>query len=75
MENTGAKFWIAIAFAILGSTLLVLTMANPEWIEEVFKVEPDEGSGSLELAISIALLVIAVVSAWFAGFEFRRPAR
>jgi len=67
------RFWIELAVAALGVALLLLTLAYPEWIEMVFKVQPDQGSGSLELGISVALVVIAATSALLARAEWSRP--
>jgi len=51
------------AFAGLFSTLAVITAAVPDWIEAVFGIEPDGGSGSLEWAIVAVLGVLALLLA------------
>ena len=52
--------------ASLSAFLLVLTLVVPDWIEVVFRVDPDGGSGELEWllavvpgALSIAFGVLA----------------
>jgi hypothetical protein len=44
--------------------LLVLTAAWPEWIEAIFGVEPDGGSGALEWALVAVLAVCALALPW-----------
>lgn len=48
-------------FATIGLVLSALTMLWPEWVEEVFGVEPDAGSGALEWAIALGFLVVALI--------------
>jgi hypothetical protein len=49
------------AFAGLFSALAVITAVIPDWIEVVFGIEPDGGSGSLEWIIVGVLGVLAVL--------------
>lgn len=66
------RFWLE---SILGLTCLVLvfvTLLNAEWIEWLFGVDPDGGSGALEWATVGALAVGAIVAGGFARHEARR---
>ena len=49
----------AFAFAILA----VMTLAVHDWIEVVFSVHPDGGSGFVEVAIVVALFVVSAALA------------
>ena len=49
----------------------MVTLFNREWIETIFNVDPDQGSGSLELLIVGGLLVATIVLCP-AGYEWRR---
>jgi hypothetical protein len=67
------RFWIEAALALSSAALFVLTLVTREWIELVFGVDPDHGSGSLEWAIVLCLAVPTVVFAVLARLEWRRP--
>ena len=49
-----------------------ITMVVPTWIEQVFGVDPDGGSGALEIAILAVLLGSAVMTCSLARSEWRR---
>jgi hypothetical protein len=51
---------IETILAIVGAALSVLTLLWPEWIEEIFGVEPDGGNGSLEWIIALGFLAVGV---------------
>jgi hypothetical protein len=66
------RFWAESALGVISAAALVLTAAWPDWIEGVFGVDPDGGSGSLEWAIVVVLVVCAVVLPLMARREWRR---
>jgi hypothetical protein len=65
-------FWLE-SFAAAASTLLfVVTLITPEWIELLTGLEPDRGSGTLEIAIAVGLAAVAVGSGVLARSGYRR---
>jgi hypothetical protein len=68
------RFWIEVSLAATCLAAFTMTMLVPTWIEEVFGVEPDGGSGALEVAILAALLSSTVVTCWMARSEWQRAA-
>ena len=72
------KFWMESLLAAASGLLCVVTLIWRDWIELVFHVDPDHGSGALEWSIVAALLALCLAdgdscSARMAGrFEFIR---
>jgi hypothetical protein len=65
-------FWIESWIAAVGGLLAVITVISQEWIELIFRVDPDHGSGALEWAIVGGLVALSVVSAALARLEWRQ---
>ena len=51
---------------------LLLTLVTREWIELLFRVDPDHGSGSLEWLVVVAALVATVTFSVLARLEWQR---
>jgi hypothetical protein len=66
------RFWLETGLAVLTGLLLVLTLLTPQWIELLFDVDPDGGSGALEWAIVGALAVLTAGLSLTAWIEWRR---
>jgi uncharacterized membrane protein YidH (DUF202 family) len=69
------RWWIETGLATLAFGLAVLTLFWKDWIEAVFRVDPDHHSGSLEWGIVGGLAVIAAVFSAVAHAEWRRLRR
>ena len=50
---------VEVALAAVSAVLLVLTVAVPEWIEACTQLEPDAGSGAVELVVAAAADTVA----------------
>jgi hypothetical protein len=61
------RFWFELTIALIASGLALLTFVTRDWIEVLFGVDPDEGSGMLEWG----LVVFAVVMSFAARREYR----
>ena len=59
----GMRYMVELAFAVVSGILAVLTFAVHDWIEVVFGVHPDGGSGLGEVAIVVTLAVLSVALA------------
>jgi hypothetical protein len=74
VRNAGARFWIETVLAALTSVLFLVTLFRRDWIEVVFKIDPDGGDGSLEWAIVGVLFAASVTLSTMARAEWRRRA-
>lgn len=68
------RFWLEAGFAGLSGFLLVLTLMWRDWIEAVFGLDPDGGSGSTEWAIVATLLAATLVATLVARAEWHSAA-
>jgi hypothetical protein len=66
------RFWLEAALAGVCASLYVATVVVPDWIEVVFGVDPDRGSGALEVLVSVVALTVSVSFALLAHVERRR---
>jgi hypothetical protein len=58
-------FWLYLTLATISAALFVVTLAWHDWIEIVFKIDPDHGNGWLEW------LIVAVAFGFAVGFSIR----
>jgi hypothetical protein len=65
------RFWIELGVAAASGLLCVLTLIQRDWVELIFGVDPDHGSGALEWAIVGGLAALAVLCAALAVIERR----
>ena len=65
-------FYVEVILSVSALVLAVVTLLWNDWIEIVFKIDPDSGNGSLERGIVAALVVAAIACAWLARTEWRR---
>jgi hypothetical protein len=66
------RFWIEAAASSTSAVLLGVTLAWPNWIELVFHVDPDRGSGLLEWVVVLVWFVVWLCASILARREWRR---
>ena len=73
-QHLRQRFWIESAMAIASAALLVITLVWKDWIEIVFRVDPDAGSGAVEWAIVGLTVLLMLAFAALARSEWGRAA-
>ena len=66
------RFWVETALGSVAGILAVVTVFYREWMEMLFGVDPDGGSGALEWTIVAVLAAFAVALGLVARSELRR---
>jgi hypothetical protein len=66
-----SRLRVDAVLASLNALLLGLTLVVPDWIEVVFRVDPDAGSGELEWLIAGGFALGTVGFGLAAGREWR----
>ena len=69
------KARIETVLAVVAGVLAVVTLLWPTWIESLFGVAPDAGSGEAEWWIVVVFAVVAIASALLARRELRTARR
>lgn len=60
------------ALSVVCALLAVLTWFVPDWIERLFNVSSDAGSGETEWGIVLIFAAAALMAGWAARREWRR---
>jgi hypothetical protein len=69
-KYTHFLFWIELALAGLSALLCLLTIVSPEWIEELFGLDPDRGTGSFEWELVVLSGFLTFLFALLAGRQW-----
>jgi hypothetical protein len=72
MRQVLVRFWVEAVLSGACLVLTVVTLISREWLELVFGVDPDHGSGALEWGLVVVLGVGAVVAGLLARADWRR---
>jgi hypothetical protein len=71
----GWRFYLETVLGSVGLLLFVLTLVWKDWIEIVFRIDPDEGTGAAEFLVAFVLLAVAAGCWWLARTEWRAVQR
>ena len=71
MHSLRWRFYLETGAGALTAALFLATALYPDWIEALFRVDPDYGNGSLEWVVVGALLVVTVGLFTLARREWR----
>jgi hypothetical protein len=64
MASRRMRFWLEAGTAAIAAAALLATALSPDWIELVFRVDPDGGNGAAEwLVVAVSALAAVTSSA------------
>lgn len=66
------RFYFEAGAGVISAALFLATLLRPDWIEALFRIDPDNGSGSLERLMVGGLLVITFGLLSLAQREWRK---
>jgi hypothetical protein len=66
------RFWAEAALAMLSAFLVFLTALWKDWIEIVFRVDPDHHSGALEWVVVLTFVAATIACGALARREWLR---
>jgi hypothetical protein len=66
------RFWLETTCGSVTGIAAVITLFWHDWIEAVFRSDPDSGNGSAEWLVVLVLLLVTVALAVGARREWRR---
>jgi hypothetical protein len=72
LNGSSLRMWIELTLAGLTACLLVATLLSGDWIELVFHIDPDAGTGSVERVVVVSLFAVTMTFAVLARLEWRR---
>jgi hypothetical protein len=61
-KPTRRRFWIEASCAGIAWLLALVTLTRRDWIEAVFGVDPDHGSGALEWILVAGFATVGIVA-------------
>jgi hypothetical protein len=61
-----------MSIAVCSLAAFALTLFSRDWIEVLFRVDPDHGNGSIEWLILGVFLAMALIALALASVEWRR---
>jgi hypothetical protein len=66
------RFWLEVGAATITAIMFAITLVWRDWIEVLFRIDPDNGNGSFEWLVVIALLALTMMLLAVARYEWRR---
>jgi hypothetical protein len=71
MDRRRLRFRLSAVLTVVLAGATVLTAIVPDWLEEVFGVDPDGHSGAVEWALVLVLVVLTVAAAATTAVQWR----
>lgn len=66
------RFYFEAGAGVITAALFLATLLRPDWIEALFRIDPDNGAGSMERLLVGGLLVMTIVLLSLTRREWRK---
>lgn len=66
------RFYVEVGAGVITTALFLATLLYPDWIETLFRIDPDNASGWLERLVVGGLLVMTIALLSLARREWRK---
>lgn len=66
------RFWPEAGMGVITALMSLVTLMQRDWIEALFKIDPDAGNGSVEWLMVGALLMVTLTLFSLAGYEWHK---
>ena len=66
------RFWLESAGGCLSGVLAIVTLVWHDWVEVLFRVDPDHGNGLAEWLVVVMLVLLTLLLGVGARHEWRR---
>jgi hypothetical protein len=66
------RLCLKLAVSLLSAGLALLTLAWPDWLELLLRVDPDGGNGAVEWSIVALFALVTLIGLALAHREWRR---
>ncbi len=73
-RRVSGRFWVEAGLGLASTVFALLILAWKDWVEIVFKVDPDHHSASLEWIIVAVAVAVTVITFAAARIEWRKAA-
>lgn len=72
MSHLRYRFWGEAVLGTSSGLAFLALLAWPTWIESLFEVAPDGGTGEAEAFVAVGLLLLAITCSFLMRVEIRR---
>lgn len=70
MSSRRLRMRIEVVFAVVFALLAIVTILDPQWMEQLFEFHPDHGSGEAEWGLTAMFGVASVLTWLMAGRDW-----
>lgn len=70
-----ARIWVELTLGLISALSLTLALVLPSWMEQLFRLAPDGGDGSVERSFALVWAAVSFLMFALAGRTWRKHLR